>query len=140
MAGAYGSLNSRADFRRALSEAIEFVEAGKAGPPDDPARKLVEAQLKAMEQWTENGRTPKVEERGQIKLGVIATREYSDTGDVEIEHWVTQLSELYAFIHGWPTDAEAASATPDDTLALLKKSRDNEATSKRWHEAQLKKS
>lgn len=87
MAGVYGSLNSRDDFRRALDEAIAFVKAGRAAPADFPGRKVVEAQLEAMEGRAHGGRDPRPAERGAVALGVVAVREFSDTRDAEIEAW-----------------------------------------------------
>jgi hypothetical protein len=70
---------------------------------------------------TANGRTPTAVEQTRIDVGVLASRELSDTGLPETEEWVQQLTELDKFFQGWPTDAEAASSTDEDVLKLLEK-------------------
>jgi hypothetical protein len=130
MAGVYGRLNSRADFHRVLDEALAFVRSGRAGPEADPGRKVVEAQLDAMQGWTHGGRDPRPAERGRITLGIFAVREFSDTGDPDIEDWRQKLLALYAFFHGWPTDHEAATSTDSDALALWDKAEENDAAAK----------
>lgn len=136
MAGVYGSLNSRADFRRALDEAIAFVKSDRAAPSGFPGRTVVEAQLDAMKGWTDGGRDPRPAERGRITLGVVAMREFSDTRDDEIEAWRIKLSELSNFFVTWPDDALAANPGQNELMRLLDVDEANKATARAEYDAE----
>jgi len=137
MSGAFGRLNSRNDFQRSLADAISFVRSGRVGEPSDPARSLIEAQLDAMQTWTAGGRVPTPAERGRVAVGTRALREFSDTGDAEIEEWLEKLCELDSFLQGWPSDREAATSTDGDALALLRRAAENRAAAKAEHESKV---
>jgi hypothetical protein len=70
-----------------------------------------------MRKWTTNGRTPTEDEQSPIDIGLIASREFVETGRAESEEWANQLRELDNFFQGWPTDAEAATSTASDAEA-----------------------
>lgn len=121
MAGIYGPLNSRADFRRMLDRALATAKRGLAVEPKSSVTQVAARQLEAMRLWTDNGRSPTEDEQRRIDIGVLAARELSDTGRPETEEWADQLKLLYNFFQGWPTDREAASSTDADLLPLLEK-------------------
>jgi hypothetical protein len=121
MAGIYGTLNSRADFRRMLDRALATAKKGLAIDPNSTVAQLAARQLEAMRKWTDNGRSPTEDEQRRIDIGVLAARELSDTGRPETEEWAKQLKLLYNFFQGWPTDQQAASSTAADLLPLLEK-------------------
>jgi hypothetical protein len=121
MAGIYGQLNSRADFRRMLDRALATAKKGLAIEPNSTVTQVAARQLEAMRTWTDNGRSPTEDEQRRIDIGVLAARELSDTGRPETEEWADQLKLLYNFFQGWPTDQQAASSTDADLLPLLEK-------------------
>ncbi|MEY4575988.1 MAG: hypothetical protein RL701_691 [Pseudomonadota bacterium] len=118
MAGIYGRIDSHAEFQQTLQKALATALHGRAVQPHSPVTINVARQLEAMRQWTANGRSPTEDEQSQIDVGLVASRELSDTGRQETEEWAQELRELDNFFQGWPTDQEAASSTGSDAEAL----------------------
>jgi len=115
MAGAYGEINSKADFHRVLGEATEIARRIPARTPDNGTMQRIQKQLDAMKRWTEKGRKPTDGERRNIDVGLVAAREFSgETGD--LDELAQKLFALNNYFEDWPTDEEAASATDEDFL------------------------
>jgi len=113
MAGVYGEINSKIDYRRVLREATEVVTRTLARTPNNATMQGINKQLAAMKRWTDSGRKPTEIERRNIDVGLIAARELSDeTG--EVGDLAKKLFALNNYFEDWPTDAEAASATDED--------------------------
>jgi hypothetical protein len=125
MAGIYGRINSRADFHRVLTQALDTARRGLAIEPRSRTTQIALRQLEAMQAWTANGRTPSADEQNRIDVSVLAGRELSDTGRPDTEEWVQQLTDLDNYFQAWPTDQQAASSTgsASEALALLEKIR-----------------
>jgi hypothetical protein len=119
MAGAYGSVDSRADFFRVLGEAMEIVRRILASRPNDAIMVRIERQLDAMRQWSDFGRDPTEEQRKSIDVGLIAVRELENATGV-VADLADKLSELNNYFEDWPTDEQAANATEDDFYDDLK--------------------
>lgn len=113
MAGVYGEINSKIDYRRVLREATEVATRTLARTPNNAIMQGINKQLAAMKRWTDSGRKPTEIERRNIDVSLIAARELSDeTG--EVGDLAKKLFALNNYFEDWPTDAEAASATDED--------------------------
>lgn len=113
MAGVYGEINSRADFRRVLGDATAIARRILTKTPDHAVMQRIGKQLDAMKRWTEDGRKPTDNERRNIDVGVVAAREF-DAATGEIGELATKLFALNNYFEDWPSDVQAASATDED--------------------------
>ena len=112
MAGAYGELNSRADFLSMLNGALREGSGFLAKDPGDDTIVSILRQLEALTTWTANGREPTRAERRSVDFGLRASREFDD--DREKYRWTRSLYALHNYFSDWPSDEKAASATDDD--------------------------
>jgi|SRR5580704_7077457 hypothetical protein len=115
MAGEYGEINSRTDYQRVLGEATGIAIGILARTPQNAIMQGIKKQLDAMKRWTDKGRTPSEIERRNIDVGLIAARELSDSTG-ELANLAQKLFALNNYFEDWPTDAEAASATDEDSF------------------------
>ncbi len=68
----------------------------------------IEAQLRAMSDWTAAGRTPTPEERDRITIGLIAIREFDAEPVDEEAEFIECLIQLAGYFDEWPDDPSAA--------------------------------
>jgi hypothetical protein len=114
MAGVYGEINSRVDYRRVLNEVTLFMRTlGRNSHGTTHPMQRIQKELGAMKRWTENGRVPTDAERHSIDVGLIAVREF-DGATGKLGEFAQKLSALNNYFEDWPTDHAAASATDDD--------------------------
>jgi hypothetical protein len=74
MAGVYGEINSRRDYRRVLREASDITQRILAKQPNYAAMQRIRTEPDGMKKWTENGREPSKRERKSLDVGLIAAR------------------------------------------------------------------
>jgi hypothetical protein len=115
MAGAYGEINSKGDYRRVLGEATDISRRLLKQKPEYPTMQRILKQLDAMKRWTDKGREPTEGERRNIDVGLVAAREFSGEAG-ELGELAQKLFALNNYFEDWPTDEEAASATDEDFL------------------------
>ncbi|MGB8541944.1 MAG: hypothetical protein WCD49_09955 [Candidatus Acidiferrales bacterium] len=115
MAGLYGEINSKLDYQRVLRQAADIVTRILARTPANATMQGINKQLAAMKRWTDGGRKPTEIERRNIDVGLIAARELSGEAG-ELGELAKNLFALNNYFEDWPTDAQAASATDEDSL------------------------
>ena len=113
MAGVYGEINSRADYHRVLSEALDVTQRILAKRPNYPVMQRIHTELDAMRKWTENDRKPSTGERKSVDVGLIAAREFANAKG-ELAVLADKLYCLNNYFEAWPTDEKAATATDED--------------------------
>jgi hypothetical protein len=75
-------------------------------------------QLDAISQWTASGRTPTVDERASIDMGIRVFREYETTTDADLESFRERISTPHSYVKFWPNDEAAADESNDEHLSL----------------------
>jgi hypothetical protein len=113
MAGVYGEINSRADYHRVLSEALDTTQRILAKQPNYAVMQRIHTKLDAMKRWTENGREPTKSERKSVDVGLLAARELENAKG-ELAALVDKLYCLNNYFEAWPADEKAATATDED--------------------------
>lgn len=113
MAGVYGEINSRADYHRVLSEALDVTRRILAKQPNYAVMRRIHTELNAMKKWTENDREPSKSERESVDVGLIAAREFENTKG-ELTVLADKLYCLNNYFEVWPTDEKAATATDEE--------------------------
>jgi Tse6 toxin immunity protein Tsi6 len=113
MAGVYGEINSRGDYHRVLSEALDITQRILAKQPNYAVLQRIHTELDAIKKWTENGREPSKSERKSVDVGLIAAREFENAKG-ELAALVVKLDGLNNYFEAWPTDEKAATATEED--------------------------
>jgi hypothetical protein len=117
MAGIFGDvINSRADFVRALSDAKRQVGDALKRLPNDPTMGAAHLQLAGIENFIAQGRTPTLDERKSVDMGVRMYREFETTDDVELYHLRNLVGEVATYFLFWPDDN--AAADPDSRQYL----------------------
>lgn len=109
MAGVYGEINSRADYHRVLSEALDVTQRILAKQPNYAVMRRIHTELHAMKKWTENDREPSKSERESVDVGLI----FENTKG-ELTVLADKLYCLNNYFEAWPTDEKAATATDED--------------------------
>jgi hypothetical protein len=115
MAGVYGEISSKGDFRRVLGEATLISRRILKQRPEYATMQRIQKQLDAMKRWSDNDREPTDGERRNIDVGLVAAREFSGEAG-ELGELAQKLFALNNYFEDWPTDEEAASATDEDFL------------------------
>jgi hypothetical protein len=113
MAGIFGDeINSRAEFFAVVAQAADLVKRILKRMPASVQLQSIRTQLDAIEHWTNGGRTPTVEERGKIGIGIRMYREFSGTDDNDIQVLRRLAGVINNYFFHWPNDAEASD--PDN--------------------------
>ncbi len=108
-------INSRTDFFQVLGETLTQARTLQQGPAGG-FYKQFEVELVAMQEWTANGRTPTLEERKRITIGLIASREIEPTKNIELYEFCQRLYQLNYYFAYWPSDPNS----PVSKNALLR--------------------
>jgi len=87
-------IKTRRQFQTILTQTREELERRAAAEPAYPLWQSLLAQLRAMEQWTADGRVPTKEERDRILVGTMAMRELEPTDDIPLYELCQALHEL----------------------------------------------
>jgi hypothetical protein len=98
-------VHSRADFFRALDEAILETSQKITANPGWTTLEIFMQQLMFMRATTSGGRKPKFEEREKVNIGTIARREMESVSDLEWYDYGDKLSDLGYYYQLWQTDA-----------------------------------
>lgn len=99
-------IGSRAEFHDVLASTLELALRRSAASPLR-AHAVIVAQLEAMGSWTRNGRTPSLEERGRITVGLVAIRELDQEPVGEDARFLECLLQLAGYFDAWPDDPPA---------------------------------
>ena len=120
MAGVFGdAIHSRADFSRALSGARKKVGDALKRLPGDPTLESTRVQLEAIEKWIAHGRTPTLDERKSIDMGVRLYREFETTEDIDLYHLRNLIGEIGNYVLFWPDDHAAADPNNQQYLSRV---------------------
>lgn len=111
-------IETRAEFFAVLARTFEFARRRSATSPFW-AHASVEAQLRAMTDWTAQGRTPTPEERDSIMIGHIAVREFDAQPEGEEARFIECLVQLAGYFEEWPDDPPEAEDALSPGLQLL---------------------
>ncbi len=103
------SIQSRAEFFDVLDRTLDDARRRLAATPRLPAYQSLVAQLEAMKAWTANGREPTPDERGKIRIGLLAIRELDPEPEGEEAAFIDALHALNGYFRRWPDDPAAAS-------------------------------
>jgi hypothetical protein len=99
-------ITSRADFQRALDEALhEIGDLVKKAPKLAPYEEI-EMQLDAMKRWTANGREPTKDERTSITIGLLVIRELDPEPDLETYEKQELFKACHHYFREWPVDGK----------------------------------
>lgn len=91
-----------ADFRADLEVTLQLARERCASVPDYEVYQRSLMELEALREWTAGGRTPKVEERKRIDIGLVAMRELEPPGDAAMEEFCGHLHGLNYAFDFWP--------------------------------------
>lgn len=110
-------IRTRAEFFDVLDRTIEAARRRAASSPlwTDNS---IEAQLRAMAEWTAAGRTPTLEERDRIHIGLIAIREFDPEPEGEDADYIECLIQLAGYFDEWPDDPAPAAGSARASGAL----------------------
>lgn len=115
MAGVFGdAINSRNDFLSVLHWAKVHAAAALKKRPNDPTLLVVTRQITAIESWIANGRTPALDERKQIDLGLRMYREFEFDADAEIQQLRFEATLVQNYFRYWPDDSVARDPNNKD--------------------------
>jgi hypothetical protein len=112
--GVYGKIDSRADFFRTLGEARAITRRLLHLQPQNSVIAHVDAQLEAMQRFSDGAREPTKAERASVQIGLLAARELDAERDDDSGALAQLLFGLNNYFDDWPADAAAASATDTD--------------------------
>ena len=113
MASVYGEINSRRDYHRVLSEALDIAQGILAKQPNYAVMRRIHTELEGMKKSTENSGEPSKSERKSVDVGLIAAREFENAKG-ELAALADKLYCLNNYFESWPTDEKAAAATDED--------------------------
>ena len=113
LAGVYGEINSRRDYHRVLSEALDIAQRILAKQPNYAVMQRIHTELEGMKKSTENSGEPSKSERKNVDVGLIAAREFENAKG-ELAALADKLYCLNNYFESWPTDEKAAAATDKD--------------------------
>ena len=97
-------IKNRATFFDALDRAIRETQSLLERTPDDPYFASFLRQLRAIRDWTANGREPTRDERRSITIGRTLVRELSPAPTDEIERISKLLHEVHGYFRIWLDD------------------------------------
>lgn len=97
MTAPLSNIKTRAEFQRILKQTRQQMAKLAEAEPLHPLWKSMLAQLKAMEEWTKDGRVPTQEERDRIILGVQVVRELEPVDSDAMYDLTQRLHELQYF-------------------------------------------
>jgi len=111
-------IKSRADFFRALDNAIQLSKDLLKAASNDGAIASVLRQLEMIRTWTENGREPTKDERWKPQIGIILSREFETASDRQILDWAEVCKETEGYFCHW-LDDEVYQTVDEDELPLF---------------------
>lgn len=91
-----------ADFHAELEKALQTARDLCASVPEYEVYERIRRELEAMSEWTAGGRTPTVEERKRIDIGLVAVRELEPPSDAAMEEFCGHLHRLNYAVDFWP--------------------------------------
>lgn len=90
-------IKTRAEFQRILKQTRQDMSKLAEADPLHPLWTGMLAQLRAMEEWTKDGRIPTQEERDKINIGTLVVRELEPVEDEALYDLTQRLHELQYF-------------------------------------------
>jgi hypothetical protein len=90
-------IQTREEFQRILKQTRKDMSKLAEAQPLHPLWKSMLAQLRAMEEWSKDGRVPTQEERDKIIIGVQVVRELEPVEDDAMYDLTQRLHELQYF-------------------------------------------
>ena len=91
------TIRSYRAFEKELARAIADLDALVANHHGEKDLVSIKRQLQALEQWTRGDTAPTLDQKGQLKFGLLASR-YLDDLDQELAH---RLYDLASYVTYW---------------------------------------
>ncbi|MFT3770237.1 MAG: hypothetical protein QM820_32815 [Minicystis sp.] len=94
---------SRRAFFEELARTTAEIEGLAAREPNYPVWGSILRQLRAMAEWTANGKDPTPQQRGAVSIGLICARELEPTQGPQLDALCPRLHLLNAYWREWPS-------------------------------------